>query len=183
MNVRYQKSVGKGDVEMRFTRATVLAASMMVLLIASGASAQQMGCCAGGPGGGGAVWGDLTSEQQKQVTSLRNEFFKKQETLRSDMAKKRIELMELASKDNPDEPAIDKKKQEIWTLQDAMRNEGRAMSAKFRALLTPEQKQKFGATGPGFGGMGRGGCGFGAGGCGFGGGRGCGGCSGRISSL
>ncbi|MGO9566928.1 MAG: Spy/CpxP family protein refolding chaperone [Desulfomonilaceae bacterium] len=169
---------------MRFTRVTVLAASMMLLLVASAASAQQMGCCSGGGGKGAAIWGDLTSEQQKQVTALRNEFFKKQETLRSDMAKKRIEMMELASKENPDEQAIEKKKQEIWASQDAMRNEGRAMGTKFRALLTPEQKQKLGPGGPGFGGMNLGGgSGFGGGGCGLGGGRGCGGCAGRISSL
>jgi Spy/CpxP family protein refolding chaperone len=169
---------------MRFTRATVLAASMMVLLVASAASAQQMGCCFGGTGKGAAIWGDLTSEQQKQVSALRNEFFKKQETLRSDMAKKRIEMMEMASKENPDEQAIDKKKQEIWALQDSMRNERRAMSTKFRALLTPEQKQKMGPGGLGFGGMNLGGGrGFGGGGCGFGGGRGCGGCAGRVSSL
>lgn len=169
---------------MRFTRATMLAASMMFLLVASAASAQQMGCCIGGAGRGAAVWGDLTSEQQKQVTALRNEFFKKQETLRSDMAKKRIELMELASKDNPDEQAIDKKKQEIWALQDAMRNEGRTMSTKFRGLLTPEQKQKLGPAGSGFGGMNLGGgCGFGGGGCGSRRSSGCGGCPGRISSL
>jgi Spy/CpxP family protein refolding chaperone len=162
---------------MRFIRATVLAASIMVLLVASAASAQQMGCCSGPAGRNAAVWGDLTSEQQKQVTELRNEFFKKQEALRSDMAKKRIELMEMASKEKPDEQAIEKKKQEIWTLQDAMRNEGRTMGTKFRALLTPEQKQKLGPGGPGFGGMNPGG------GCGIGGGTGCGACPGRMSSL
>ena len=157
---------------------------MMIFLVASAAFAQQMGCCSGGAGTGGAIWGDLTSDQQKQVTALKNEFFKKQETLRSDMAKKRIEIMEMASKESPDEQAIDKKKQEIWALQDAMRNEGRAMGTKFRALLTPEQKQKMGPGGSGFGGMNLGtGGGFGGGGCGFGGGRGCGGCAGRISSL
>ncbi len=169
---------------MTFTRATILAASLMVLLVASAASAQQMGCCSGGAGLGAAAWGDLTPEQQKQVTALRNDFLKKQETLRSDMAKKRIELMELASKDKPDEQAIEKKKQEVWAAQDAMRNETRAMSTKFRALLTAEQKQKLGPGGPGFGRMNLGGgCALGGSGCGFGRGRGCGGCPGRVSGL
>lgn len=162
---------------MRFNRATLLAASIMVLLVATAASAQQMGCCSGGPGRSAAGWGDLTSEQQKQATELRNDFFKKQEALRSDMAKKRIEMMEMASKENPDEQAIEKKKQEIWSLQDAMRNDRRAMGTKFRALLTPEQRQKMGPGAPGFGGMNRGG------GCGFGGGAGCRACPGRLSSL
>jgi Spy/CpxP family protein refolding chaperone len=161
---------------MRLIRASVLAASIMVLFIASAASAQ-MGRCCGGQGRNAAVWSDLTSEQQKQVTSLRNEFFKKQEALGSDLAKKRIELMELASKEKPDEQAIEKKRQEMWGLQDAMRNERRAMSTKFRALLTPEQRQKLGPGGPGFGRMNFGG------GCGFGGGAGCGMCPGRMSSL
>jgi Spy/CpxP family protein refolding chaperone len=161
---------------MRLIRASVLAASIMVLLIASAASAQ-MGCCYGGQGRNAAVWSGLTAEQQKQVTELRNEFFKKQETLRSDLANKRIELMELASKEKPDEQAIEKKRQEMWGLQDAMRNERRAMSTKFRALLTPEQRQKLGPGGPGFGGMNFGGA------CGFRGGAGCGMCPGRMSSL
>jgi Spy/CpxP family protein refolding chaperone len=161
---------------MRFIRASVLAASIMVLFVASTASAQ-MGCCYGGGGRNTAAWGDLTAEQQKQVTALRNEFFKKQETLRSDLAKKRIELMEMASNEKPDEQAIDKKRQEIWGLQDAIRNDRRAMSTKFRALLTPEQRQKLGPGGPGFGRMNFGG------GCGFGGGAGCGMCPGRMSRL
>jgi Spy/CpxP family protein refolding chaperone len=161
---------------MRFIRASVLAASIMVLLVASAASAQ-MGCCSGGSGRNTAVWGNLTSEQQKQAAALRNEFLKKQETLRSDLAKKRIELMEMASKEKPDEQAIEKKKQEIWASQDAIRNERRAMSTKFRALLTPEQRQKLGPGGPGFGGMNFGGA------CGFGGGAGCGMCPGRMSRL
>lgn len=162
---------------MRFTKATVLAASIAVLLMASAASAQ-MSCCPGGAGKGAAAWGDLTPEQQKQVTTLRDEFFKKQETLRSDMAKKRIELMELAAKEKPDEQVIEKKRQEVWDLQDAMRNEQRSMGTKFRALLTPEQKQKLGPMGLGFGAVGPGdSC------CSLRGGKGCGGCAGRMSSL
>jgi Spy/CpxP family protein refolding chaperone len=142
---------------MRFTKTTLLAALIAVLLMASGASAQ-MGCCPGGAGKGAAAWADLTPDQQN-------------------LAKKRIELMELASKEKPDEQAIEKKRKEIWDLQDAMRNERRSMATKFRALLTPDQKQKLGPMGFGFGGMGPGGF------CGFGGDRGCGGCAGRMSRL
>ncbi|MGB6064009.1 MAG: periplasmic heavy metal sensor [Desulfomonilaceae bacterium] len=160
---------------MRFTKASVLAVPMMLLLMASTAFAQQMGCCFGGMGRCAARL-DLTADQQKQVTALRNELFKKLETLRSDLAQKRIQLMELASKDNPDEQAIEKKRQEVWSLKDSMRNERRAMSTKFRALLTPEQKRKLASAGLGFGGMGLGGrCNFG--------GQGCGGCPGRLSRF
>jgi Spy/CpxP family protein refolding chaperone len=117
----------------------------------------------GGMGMGpfGAVWGDLTKDQQKQVESLRLDLLKKMQPLQAQMSQKRIEMMELASKDNPDEKAIEKKRQEIWSLQDTMRSERRAMSSKFRSLLTPEQRQKLGAFGPGAG-IGCGGC-FGGG--------------------
>ena len=115
----------------------------------------------GGMGPGGAMWSDLTKEQQKQVESLKLDLLKKTEPLRAQMSQKRIEMMELTSKDNPDEQAIEKKRQEIWALQDSMRNERRAMSTKFRSLLTPEQRQKLGPLGPGAG-MGCGGR-FGAG--------------------
>lgn len=158
---------------MRFNKVTVLATSLMVLMLASVLYAGPGGwgadsCCGGS---GPALWGDLSKEQQNQMSSLRLEFLKKQETVREQMAKKRIELMEMASKDKADEEAIQKKREEIWKLQDQMRNEGRAMSTKLRSLLTTEQKAKFGELGPGAGGpMGMG--------PGLGGGPGRGGCCG-----
>ncbi len=156
---------------MRFTKLSVLIGSMAILLLASTAFAQ--GCCGAGAANGPAVWSDLTPEQQKQATALRTEFLKKQEALRSDMAKKRIEMMELASKEKPDEAAIEKKRQEIWGLQDDMIKESRTMGVKFRALLTPEQKQKLASMGPRFQGTGPGAC------CGLGSNAGCGGCLGK----
>ena len=178
------------------TKVSVAIVSLLFLLSLSGvAFAARGGCCGGA--GGPAILDELSPEQKQQVLSLRTEFMKKQEAVRSEMAQKRIELMELASKDKADEQAIEKKRQEMWALQDTMRNERRAMSAKFRSLLTPEQRQKFGSTGMGFGGGfgqgagcgGGGGCGGFGGGAGFGGpgggggGRGCGGCGLRSSSL
>ena len=123
----------------------------------------------------GLVPGDLSKEQQKQVADLRTEFLKKQEQLRAEMGKKRIELMELAQKEGPDEQAIEKKNQEIWSLQDAMRNEARTFGTKFRALLTPEQRQKLGPE-----------TGMGCAGCGgprFGRNAGCPGCPWNTSRL
>lgn len=148
------------------TRLSIAAASLALLLMLSGnVLAVRGGCCGGG--GGPAIWNELTPEQKQQFSSLRVEFMKKQEALRSEMAGKRIELMELASKDKADEQAIEKKRQEMWALQDNMRNERRAMGSKFRALLTPEQKQKLGPLGMGFG-------------PGSGGKGGCGGCAGCL---
>ncbi len=160
---------------MRFTKLAILIGSMAILLLGSTAFAQS--CCGVGPVNGPAVWSDLTPEQQKQATALRTEFLKKQEALRSDMAKKRIEMMELASKEKPDEAAIEKKRQEIWGLQDDMIKESRSMGVKFRGLLTPEQKQKLASMGPRFQGPGPGGC------CGLGANAGCGGCLGKGPNL
>jgi Spy/CpxP family protein refolding chaperone len=74
-----------------------------------------------GMGSGGAMWENLTPEQQKQVSAIRIASFKRQEQLRAEAGKKRIELMELAGKANPDELAIENKRQEIWVLQDKAR--------------------------------------------------------------
>jgi len=161
---------------MRHAKATILVASLMALLIAPPLYAAG-GCCGGGPGfgpmgKGNAIWGDLSKDQQQQVSALRMDFLKKQEALRSDLSKKHIEMMELTSKDNPDDKAIQKNREEIWALQDQMRNEGRAMQTKLQGLLTPEQRAKLGTFGPGFR------CPMGMGGCGAGlGAAGC--CQGR----
>ncbi len=161
------------------TRLSVAAVLLVLSLVISGtALAARGGCCAAGEGP--AVMNELTPEQKQQVLSLRTDFMKKQEAVRSEMAKKRIEMMELASKDKPDEQAIEKKRQEMWAVQDNMRNERRAMGTKFRAILTPEQRQKMAPIGTGMGmGFGSGG----PGGCAGQGGRGCGGCGMGSSSL
>ncbi len=156
----------------------VIAVSLLLGLLVTG-TVYAAGCC-GGMGGpqSGAVLGDLTKEQQKQVAELRTEFLKKQEQLRAEMGNKRIEFMELAQKDNPDEQSVEKKRQEIWSLQDAMRNERRAFQTKFRTILTPEQRQKLG---PGTA-MGCGACG-GCAGPQAGRGAGCPGCPLGTSRL
>jgi Spy/CpxP family protein refolding chaperone len=114
----------------------------------------------GGFGGGKGMgqWAqalNLTPEQQKQIGALRIEFMKKQVDLHSQIAKKRIEILEMASSGKMDEDTLAKKKQELWSLKDTARNERRAMRTKVRGLLTPEQREKIGPFGPGMG-MGRG---------------------------
>lgn len=148
---------------MKSTKVLFLVMSLTVLMAVSAVYAQQ------GPGmgrgmGRGPVWADLNAEQQKQADALKLDFLKKTEPQRAEMRQKRIELMELMSKDQPDEQAIEKKRQEIWGVQDKLRSERRAMGTTFRALLTPEQRKKLGpiagmGCGPG------GGCGMGGGGC------------------
>lgn len=148
----------------------------MTMLIASnvfaaGPKSGFGGCMGFGPGLGQID--NLTKDQQEQINAVRTEFLKKSETLRSQKAMKKIELMEFATKNPQDEATIQKKREEIWALQDQMRNERRALGTKIRSLLTPEQRAKIGVMG----GPGRGMCGHGGmGGCfrGKGGGMGFG---------
>jgi Spy/CpxP family protein refolding chaperone len=181
------ENFSEGDHGMKRTTMLIGIVSLVVMVSASMGYAQGRGmggCCGAGPGA--AIWNELSPDQQKQMTSLRTELLKKVEGVRAEIAKKRVEMLDLASKDKPDEQAIEKKRQEIWALRDSMRDDRRAMGSKIRGLLTPEQKQKLGPFGPG---MGMGGMGSGGGcpmGRGFGGGKGCGGCGawgGGMSSL
>jgi Spy/CpxP family protein refolding chaperone len=170
---------------MKLAKILIAVACVVALSTVSNVFAQSQGlppCCGGA---GGTVWGDLSQEQQKEMASLRTEFFKKLEATRSEIAQKRVEMLDLASKDKADEEAIEKKRQEIWSLQDSLRSEGRSIGSKIRTLLTPEQRQKLGPFGPGMGPEvgGERGCGGCSMGPGLGRGRGCGGCGGRISSL
>ncbi len=156
--------------------AKVFGLLTLLLAVALGATAYAQGCWGGGWfRGRGAAPPALTAEQQKQADSIRLNFLKKTEGLRSEMRKKRIELMELQAKKSPDEKAIDRVRQEIWGLQDKMIKERRAMSRELDALLPPGQRRGFGGFGPGYCGLG------GPRGCLYGGkgfGRGFGGCPG-----
>ncbi len=148
-------------------RVTMVAmVSLTALLAVTAAYAGPCGMCpygGGGQGKGQGIWSTLTPEQQQQAKALRLETMKKVQPLMAEMGKKRVEMAELTSKPNADEQAVQKKREEIWAIQDAMRNERRTISTKFRALLTPEQKEKIGPMG------------FGGGGCGMGGRGGFGG--------
>jgi Spy/CpxP family protein refolding chaperone len=143
---------------MRGLKSVLAFSSVMLLLIASTAYAGPWGggCCAGGPGGGswaargGNFWNALAPDQKKEALSLRTDFLKKIASLRADLSQKRIEMLELAQKDKPDEAAIQKKREEIWSLQDKMRNERRAFFTKMRSLIPANQQNKLGPYGPGF---------------------------------
>jgi Spy/CpxP family protein refolding chaperone len=140
--------------------------TMVCLLMAPALWAGQ--CCKGfgqGPGNFGAVLKDLSKEQQAQINSLRIDFMKKQQEHRTQMGQKRIEMAELTAAGKIDEATIQKKREEMWALQDAMIKERRQFGTQLRSVLTPEQREKLGPLGGGMGG----GFGCGLGGCG----RGC----------
>jgi len=110
-----------------------------------------------GPGMGSrvAMWGNLSPEQEKQVSAIRIASFKRQEQLRAEVGKKRIELMELAGKTNSGKLAIESKRQEIWALQDKARVERRTAGTRMRAILKADQGKQVGTfdqgMGPGYG--------------------------------
>ncbi len=166
---------------MKHVRMMVPLASLMILFMAVTAYAGPGGrCCAQGKG----LWGSLNEDQLKKARDIQIEGLKKIEPLTAEQSKKRLELLEFASKDKYDDQAVQKKREEIWAIQDKIRAERRAIGTKIRGLLTDEQKKSICAFdsgggcglggGPGFG-MGRGGCyggKGGPGGCGMMGGAG-----------
>ena len=175
---------------MRKAKVMIPIASLLVLLMAAGAYAF-CGMGYGRGGGLGAIWKELTPEQQKQIDAAKLDFLKKHGDVVAQIEKKKVELIELAGKEKPDEQAIAKKREEIWALKDADLKDARALKTKVRSLLTPEQRKEVGPFGPrlghpfrcgygmgmgggcgmggGYGGMGRGGMGMGRGGMGMGG--------------
>jgi hypothetical protein len=112
----------------------------------------------------GPVWFGLDDDQKAKAKDLMTEFIKQKETLRAEVGKKKIELMELTSKDKLDDSAIEKKMEELWAAKDKMKAAKREMSKKFLSILTPEQKKDLGPLWMGLGGKG----------FGMGYGRGCG---------
>jgi len=162
---------------MKKTSVMAVALTMVCLLVVPTLWAGQGGRGFGhGPGNFGAVLKDLSPEQQAQINTLRIDFMKKQLPLRTQMGQKRIEIAELTAAGKVDEATLQKKREEMWAIQDAMVKERRQFGTQLRAVLTPEQREKLGPFG---GGMGGGfGCGFD--GCGRGGKGGRGGHGGPM---
>ncbi|MEW6352650.1 MAG: Spy/CpxP family protein refolding chaperone [Thermodesulfobacteriota bacterium] len=167
---------------MKHVKMMVPLATLMIVLFAVSAYAEPgWRCCGQGKG----LWGSLNEDQVKKARDIQIEGLKKIEPLAADMSKKRLELMELASKDKYDDQAVQKKREELWALQDKIRAERRAIGTKIRGLLTDEQKKNIcafdsgagcdlrgGGFGMGPGGCGKGGFGMRGGGCGMMGGLG-----------
>lgn len=129
-------------------RLRTLIIALTVLIVSAGATVALAcpGCM--GPGWrGGPGWSALTPEQQKNAEDMRIDFLKKTERIRTQINEKRLELMELSRKSNPDQKAMDKAEQELWSLQDAMRNEYRTFDRKLAGILPPEHRQGFGYDG------------------------------------
>ncbi len=164
---------------MKQVKMMVPLASLIIVLLTVTAYAEPFpACCAQGTG----LLGSLSKDQVKQARDMQIEGLKKMEPLTAELSKKRLEIMELTAKDKYDDQAVQKKREELWAVQDKIRAERRALGTKIRGLLTDEQKKSISSFDSGVGGdlrggpgcgMGRGGFGRGKGGCGMSGG-GCG---------
>jgi Spy/CpxP family protein refolding chaperone len=88
------------------------------------------------------LWDELSPEQKTKIKQSRLDTAKKTENLRSEIGKRRIELLELRFADKPDYAAIDKKRNEIMDLRDEMRKVRRQFKQSIVSVLTPEQREK-----------------------------------------
>lgn len=88
------------------------------------------------------LWDELSPEQRNKIKQARLETAKKMENLRSEIGKRRIELLELRFADKPDYAAIDKKRNEIMDLKDEKRKVRRQFKQSLVSVLTPEQREK-----------------------------------------
>ncbi len=141
---------------MRLKRA-VFVAGIIILLLAS------TGTMAAGWGGGGArarfgkgvrVEGgggiyrhhwrrlELTAEQEKQILTLRQEFYKKSLPLRQRLQQLRLELRQLWAEEKPDAAAINKKLTEMSPLRIELRAMTLETWAEMKKALTPEQLER-----------------------------------------
>jgi Spy/CpxP family protein refolding chaperone len=169
--VEQDRSKKQRRIDMKSAKLISLLSVIMVVAFVATAGAQ---CWRGNGGfaGKGGPMAKLTPEQRQKVQSLRLEFLKKTEPIRSEMRKKRIEMMELQAQAKPDPKAVDRVRQEMWNLQDKMIKERREMARSLDGIIPPGQRGGFGRFGRrgmmGRYGMGGGLCGFGGGGCPFG---------------
>jgi Spy/CpxP family protein refolding chaperone len=88
------------------------------------------------------LWDELSPEQKTKIKQSRLDTAKKTENLRSEIGKRRIELLELRFADKPDYAAIDKKRNEIMDLRDEMRKVRRQFKQSVVSVLTPEQRER-----------------------------------------
>lgn len=126
---------------MKHTKPVLAVTCMAIMAFAATASAWD----GFGKGlGGGRLLDMLTPDQQKQVQMTQVAFLKKIQPLRAELDAKKIEMRELMLRDSANDAAIQKKQEEIWSLQDRISNERRQMTTQIRSLLTPEQRSKLG---------------------------------------
>lgn len=112
---------------------------------------------ASGPGAGegfgppfrfGAI-PDLTAEQSAQMEALQKGFLEEIGPLREALLQKRTELQSLMASGKTDQATVSSLQKEILTLQGQLREKGAAFGLEMQQILTPEQKARLSAYGPG----------------------------------
>lgn len=83
----------------------------------------------------------LTDQQKKDVDKIHSDAQKEQIDRFSEIAKARVELRDLLKADNPSQPAIEKKLNDISTLQNQARSKRLSVWFSINKLLTPEQQK------------------------------------------
>lgn len=94
------------------------------------------------------IWSDLSADQKKQVDQIKLGYLKKTLDLKAQKRKLKVEMLEPALADSPDEQALEKKRDELWALKDKIRAHKRDAKKQLRKILTPEQRKEVGPFGP-----------------------------------
>jgi len=125
-----------------FTVSLIAVSALLASVIWAGPSGIGRGLGPLGP-----IWNELSKDQQTQISTMGIDFMKKANAIRNQLGQKRIELAELANTQKLDEQAIQKKREEIWALQDLVVKERRSLGTQILSVLTAEQKEKLGTMG------------------------------------
>ncbi len=83
----------------------------------------------------------LTDQQKKDIDKIHSDAKKEQIDRFSEIAKARVELQDLLKADNPNQSAIEKKSNEIGTLQNQARSKRISVWFSINKLLTPDQQK------------------------------------------
>jgi Spy/CpxP family protein refolding chaperone len=88
----------------------------------------------------------LNDEQQKQFDALASEFRKESVDRRAEIAKARIELMDLLKAESPDQGKITNQLEKIGALESAAKANGLDHWFQVNKILTPEQQKMWKKT-------------------------------------
>lgn len=92
------------------------------------------------PGMHMAAFLDLTEDQQKQITDLRNSHLKEVLPLKNKLAELRTQYHTLITAESPDQKAIEKNIDAQTDLQNKLKKSAADFQLRFRKVLTEEQR-------------------------------------------
>jgi len=86
---------------------------------------------------------DITSDQEKQIKSIRQNGMREQIKLRADLQILRLDARQIAESEKPDRVALEKKLREIGELQVKQKLMMFDQMTEMQKILTPEQLKKW----------------------------------------